>query len=421
MADTPLGTGTPPTRGRRRRLRPRRLIWMSVLGLVVCAVLVFMGFVVANRQPGEGVLPSVATTILGSRPTNVLLIGNNARNAKSPLTPGQADLIFVVHFDPVKHEVVLISIPRNVLVAYPNWRDPIPKVKSAFYMGGPQLAMQTVSKLIGMPVTKYVVTDFTSFAQAINAVGGLTVDVQAPIYDPIHSHAVFKAGVQHMNGAQVLAYIRVRQNQAGNGYRVNDFQRMSAAFGILTSLKHQVLAHLSPGEISNLLSLWTKDVATNLSQTQIAALAASSLHAQLVHVTVGEISDSMQLPTTPLPGINLEGGIEGAYYDVLTPQEIERVLGPYGATNPSTGLPPLPPRSSVHVVVGAGGQPLLARLQKAGIQATMGNVPASGGATLILYPQGELEAAMVVGRAVGQSNEQLQPANVPSIEVEPGS
>lgn len=421
MADTPLGTGTPPTRGRRRRVRPRRLVWMSVVAAVVCAVLVFMGFVVANRQPGEGVLPSVATTILGSKPTNVLLIGNNARDASSPLTPGQADLMFVVHFDPVKHEVVFISIPRNVLVAYPDWRDPIPKAKSAFFMGGPTLAMQTISKLTGMPISKYVVTDFSSFAQAINDVGGLTVDVKDPIYDPIHSHAVFKAGVQHMNGAQVLAYIRVRQNQAGNGYRVNDFQRMDAAFGVVSSLEHQVLAHLSPGEITNLLGLWTKDVATNLSQTQIAALAASSLHAKLVHLTVGQITDSMLLPTTPLPGINQEGGIEGAYYDIIPSQEIETALAPYGAQNPSTGLPPLPPASSVHVVVGSNGQLLLSRLQKAGVQATLGNVPASGGATIILYPRGDLEAAMVVGRAVGQGDEQLEPASVPTIEVEPGT
>jgi LCP family protein required for cell wall assembly len=429
MADTPLppspSTPTQPTPPRRRRHRGRPGPWrvaLLSLAAVLVALLAFAGVEVAvNRQPGEGLLPSLGSAILGSTPVNVLLIGNNARNATSPLSQGQADLLFVVHVDPARHQVVFISISRDVMVAYPGWDDPIPKIKSAFFMGGPQLAMQKVSQLTGLPISYYVVADFQGFAQAIDDVGGLWVNVKAPVYDPLHSGAVFKAGLQHMNGAQVLAYIRVRQNEAGNGYRVNDFQRMNAAFGIMDSLKHQILAHLSPGEVTNLLGLWMHDVATNLNEGQLAALAAEVLHAHLVHVTLGHLSDSMVLPSTALPGVNREGYIEGAYYDILTPQEILSQLAPYGSHNPTTGLPPLPPPSSVHAVVGGQDASLVSQLRAQGIQAALGNVPASSGVTQVLYPQGQLEAAEVVARAIGQSTEQLVPASVPVIEVEPGA
>jgi len=414
------GTGPGTGGGRRRRsgrYGPRVLA--AALAFIVLVIAAGAAEVLTKRTPGEGLGPSIATAVLGTEPTNILLIGNNARGATSPLAQGQGDILFLVHVDPVKHEVVFISIPRDTLVAYPQWNDPVPKIKSAFYMGGPQLAMQTASRLVGMPVQGYVVADFQGFAAAINAVGGLEIDIQYPIYDPIHSHAVFKAGLQHLNGADVLAYIRVRQNQAGNGYRVNDFQRMSAAYGIMGALKKQVLTHLSPGEIGRLLSIWQADAATNLNQAQLAALAATALHAKFVHLTLGSLADSMQLPTTALPGVNREGQIDGAYYDVISSQEIERQLAPYGAQNASTGLPPLPAPSTVKAMT--GNPTLLARLKAAGINAQSGPVPSTSGDTVVLYPPGDLAQAEVVGRAVAQSTEVLEPSSaVSEIEVEAG-
>ncbi len=396
------------------------MAWITAL-LAVLGIAALLSAVAAQRRPGEGITASLATTVLGPQPTNVLLIGNNARNASSPLTPGQADLLFVVHIDPVKHQVAFISIPRNVMVAMPGWRDPVPKIKGAFFMGGPQLAMREVSRLVGMPVTRYVVADFSGFAQAINDVGGLTIDVRQRIYDPTHSHAIFNPGVQHLDGAQVLAYVRVRQNEASDSYRVNDFQRMSAAYGVLSALRQQALSHLSPSEVLKLLALWHQAVATNLSQATMAALALASLHASFVHVTVGTLADSMVLPPTSLPGVNAEGFIDGAYYDVLTPTQILSALSRYGSTDPSTGLPPLPAPSTVRVLVGGGASTAASALTVAGIHATLAPLPASTGATQVLYPAGDLPAAELVGRIIGQGNEQLKPADVATIELEPGT
>lgn len=418
MESADAETGRVP---QRRRAGRRRRLAVGVAGLVLLGLIVGGVKVLTARQAGEGVTQALATSILGPQATNILLIGNNARGAESPLTPGQADLLFVIHVDPVKHEVAFISIPRNTLVALPHWNDPVPKIKGAFFMGGPALAMRKVSALTGLPIRYYVVADFAGFAQAINDVGGLTVDVRQPIDDPTHSGAVFQAGVQHMDGAQVLAYVRVRQNAAGNTYRTNDFQRMDAAYGVLAALKAQALSHLSPGEVLNLLTLWRRDVATNLGQATVAALALGALHASWSHVTVGTLADSMVLPPTALPGVNLEGAIEGAYYDIVTPAQIMAALAPFGSRDPSTGLPALPPPGAVQVLVGGGDSAMIAELQAAGIRASAGQLSASGGATLVLYPAGQLPAAEVVGRALGQSNEELVPAAVPTVEVEPGN
>jgi LCP family protein required for cell wall assembly len=406
---------------RRRRIRLGRVVALCA-GLVAVAGIAAGGArVLMRRRAGEGITQSVATSILGAQPTNILLIGNNARQADSPLTPGQADLLFVLHIDPVHHQVVFISIPRNVMIAYPSWNDPVPKIKGAFFMGGPALATRKVSELLGMPIQYYVVSDFSGFERAINAIGGLNVDVQQPIFDPTHSHAEFAAGVQHMDGAQLLAYVRVRQNAAGNTYRTNDFQRMDAAYGVLASIRSQALAHLGPGALSTLFSVWRQDVATNLTQKAVVGLAFGVLHATWTHVTIGSLADSMVLPPTALPGVNAEGRIDGAYYDIVTRHQILASLAPYGSRDPRTGLAPLPAPSTVAVEVSGNDAALVSRLRRAGLRATAASLPAAPGATLVLYPEGDLPAAEVVGRALGQSNEQLEPAAVGTIEVEPGN
>jgi LCP family protein required for cell wall assembly len=307
------------------------------------------------------------------------------------------------------------------MVAYPGWHDPIPKIKSAFLMGGPRLAVQEVASLTGLPIQHYVVADFQGFADAIDAVGGITVDIPARIYDPLHSGANFEPGVQHLDGAQALAWIRVRQNEAGNGYRVNDFQRMNAAVSLMRALEEQVVAHLSPGELTRLVGVWDKDVATDLSKSELVGLALELNHARIVHITLGSIRDSMDLMGAALPGVNAEGSFLGAYYDILTPAEIARDLAPiHPPRAPHTGLPPLPPPSSLHVLVtddGAGAT-LAAELARQGVHAVLSPLVPKVTTTTVVYPPGQLLAGMALGRAVGQGSEVVEEGAVPGLEVE---
>jgi LCP family protein required for cell wall assembly len=426
-----LPTGLPPARPpgpprRRRRAagpgggmrRPNRArLWFTAfLGVVLAGVAAVAVAVLVNRQPGQSLGQSVDSTLTevlqGGQEENLLLIGNNARDASTPLAPGQADLMVVVHFDPRHHTVTLISVPRDALVAYPGYHDPIPKLKSALLMGGPKMETQAVSRFLGMPIQGYVEADFSGFAQAINAVGGVWVDIPARLYDPLHSHANFEPGYQHLNGSQALAYIRIRQNAAGNGYRVNDFQRMQAAYQVLLALKHQVLSRLSPGGLSHLVGVLSRDFATNLSTSNLIGLAASADHATFSHVTVGSINDAMTLRSAPLPGVNSAGAIEGADYDVLTPAEIARAVAPYGGRNPTTGLPAFPPPQTLSVAVSntGEGQTAAANLRAAGFSVTLGGVaPTTNGTLVVTYPAGHLLDGLAVAHALGLSGAIVQP------------
>jgi LCP family protein required for cell wall assembly len=413
--------------------RSRRLMAAGAAALVVMVGGGFAAYRQIARSPagraalrgqfGHALTQGAAEAVLGDRPFNILLIGNNARGATNPLDPGQADLSYLVHVEPAQDQILFVPIPRDTMVAYRGWNDPIPKFKSAFLMGGPRLAMREASRLLGMPVQDYVATDFQGFVNAINAIGGVTVRIPGRLYDPLHSHANMKPGEHRLGGRVALAYVRIRQNQAGDGFRTNDFERMGAAFGLLAAVRHKVLRHASLAVALRLYAAWNRDVATNLSKAQLVGLALLAAHARLHALRLGSMADTMGISATALPGVNATGEIDGADYVILTDTQIARTLRRLGAHNPRTGLPGLPPPDRVAVTVSdtPDGQAIAAELRRQGLRVSLSTAVAGAtGPTQVLYPAGQLPAAEVVGRALAEGNEQLTEASVPTLEVEAG-
>ncbi len=159
----------------------------------------------------------------------VLVMGIDARPNEGMLA--RSDSMILVRLDPQQHVVALMSIPRDLWVSIPGGGEG--KINSAFYLGeaagaggGPALARQTVSTLLGIPINAHAVVDFRGFRGLIDAIAGITVDVPTELYDPQfptedygYMTAHFMPGPQHMNGDQALIYSRVRHPDS-------DFQRM---------------------------------------------------------------------------------------------------------------------------------------------------------------------------------------------------
>jgi LCP family protein required for cell wall assembly len=411
----------------KRRFRVRaKFVWLLVILLVLVGGGAFaMSWFSHSSAPGGGTAPKLTQNV----PYNILLIGNNARQAQGPLSlgtsGGEADILIVVHINPKTDTITLISIPRDLLIALPGWRDSIPKIKESFFLGltqsaqrGPQLAMQVVSHFTGMPIHAYIATDFQGFVDAVNAVGCVNIYIPARLYDPLHSKADFTKGWHCLSGTWALAYIRIRQNAAGNSFRTNDFQRMGAEQQVLLALKDKLLKNKVQAalHLPALVSAWSKDVATNLSPSQLLSLGMTAAHAHLQKVTLGSIADSMQLSPMPLPGINAENAIEGAYYDVLDAANVTKALKPYGSTGAWTGLPPFPAPQNVPVVV-YGSQYVLSELQKAGYPATYGGPYTGSGVITIVFPNGSPTSGFVVARTIGTATEMVKPGAVTQVTV----
>jgi LCP family protein required for cell wall assembly len=409
-------------------LRPGRRTAI-VAGCIALALLLLLALAVFSnfgRQITGGITARIA---MGNSPVNVLLIANNARDvaADDPLglgsAAGQADVIILARLDPGAHTIYAITIPRDTLFAQPGWHDTVPKIKTLFFMGdqetpprGPQYLAKAVERLTGLPVDGYIVANFAGFKEAVNLVGGITVDVKARVYDPQNSGADFEPGVQHMNGAQALAFVRVRQNEAGNDYRVNDFQRMQAEVQVLGLLRNKLLDPLrAPRLIPMFVARMKRDVATNLSQDRLIRIGIAMAGAPVFQIPLGSVADSMQLAPATVAGVNAEGRIDGADYDVLDPSEIQQRLAQFGSHFSSTGLPAQPAPKSVAVVL-YGTSHMALHFKHLGFSRTVLEGSATG-QNEVIYPEGGAPAAWLVARALGTGEVYVTPGSVDAITV----
>jgi LCP family protein required for cell wall assembly len=155
------------------------------------------------------------------QPVTVLLLGVDRRPDEPG--PSRSDAIIVLRIDPARQRVAMLSLPRDLIVDIPGYgyaRINAASVYGELYPelgGGVELERQTVSNLLGIPIDYVVLVDFNGFIGAIDALGGIDVDVEKELYDPEYPtmdygymEAYFPPGPTHMDGATALIYSRVR-------------------------------------------------------------------------------------------------------------------------------------------------------------------------------------------------------------------
>lgn len=186
---------------------------------------------------------------------NVMLLG-----VGGPNHPGGtlADTIMVVSIDPKTKQAAALSIPRDFYVPIGDvQRFGHSKVNAShaygeqtkYPGGGPALTKQTLENVLDLPIHYFVRADFFGFKKAIDAVGGVDVNVEKPLYDPYYPTDSFNgttmlrisAGRQHMNGDLALKFARSRQT-------TSDFDRAARQQLVLLALKEKVF---SLGTLSN--------------------------------------------------------------------------------------------------------------------------------------------------------------------------
>jgi LCP family protein required for cell wall assembly len=404
--------------------RPKTLGRRTLAIIVACVALVIIVGIVILWRPGKHYAGTIAARLtMGDQPVDILLIANNGRDLKAsdPLglgsAAGQADVILLARVDPKAHAIYAITIPRDALIAQPQWHNSVPKIKTLFFMGdqetpprGPLYLSQAVAALTGLPVDGYIAANFAGFKEAVDFAGGLTVNVKQRIYDPQYSHADFRPGVQHMNGAQALAFIRVRQNAAGNSYRVNDYERMQAEVQVLGLLRDKLL---DPLRASTLLPAFVDhmkhDVATSFPHDQLVRIGVAMAGAPVFQVPLGSVGDSMVLARASVPGINHSGTIDEAEYVVLDPSEVRHHLAEFGSHSSSTGLPPFADPATVHIDL-HGSKHLALHFEHLGYV----HVRVVGGPTgekRVVYPSAQPATGWQVARAMGVGNVYVQPGD----------
>jgi polyisoprenyl-teichoic acid--peptidoglycan teichoic acid transferase len=213
---------------------------------------------------------------------NFLLLG---RGGDGHDGPDLTDTILVASIDPVNKTTTLVSVPRDLWVTVPGYGQM--KINSVFANAkyhslnlnskdkakaesdGINLAEQEVTQVLGIPIHYYVLMDFQAFKEAVDAVGGVDVNVPEDLVDPTmawenHWNSVLaKKGMDHMDGTQALLYVRSRHGSARGDFDRTERQRL-----LIEALSQKVLSagtYTNPLKISQLMSAFGDHVSTDLS------------------------------------------------------------------------------------------------------------------------------------------------------------
>jgi LCP family protein required for cell wall assembly len=117
--------------------------------------------------------------------------------------------------------ISVLSIPRDTWAKIPghNWD----KINHAYAFGGMQMSHKVVENLLGIPVDYTLAINSHGLAGMIDALGGVTIDVEKRMYysDPYDDDGGLfinlKPGVQRMDGKTALQYVRFRDDEGDIG------------------------------------------------------------------------------------------------------------------------------------------------------------------------------------------------------------
>jgi len=212
----------------RGRARHRRLRW--VLGSVAAVLVVLVGGTAGyawylnheiHRIDVRGLI-GVPTTGADAGTENILLVGSTDRCAlkvqnaayglcSQGVNGVNSDVVMLLHLNPATHAVSILSIPRDLFV--PNARSTgANKIDAALYEGPSQL-VAAINENLGIPIQHYVVLNFDTFANVVDALGGVKMYFPEPVYDAYSGLKVLTPGCVSLDGLHALQVVRARHLQ----------------------------------------------------------------------------------------------------------------------------------------------------------------------------------------------------------------
>ena len=254
------------------------VITSLVFSLLLCAgvitgALYYISVQTRMAAPAEDVperMISPEEALAPQEPYTIALLGTDARQ---PDVRDRTDTIILARVEPATRQVWMVSIPRDTKVEIPGYGTR--KINAAHAYGGPELAIEVIEELTGQHIDHYMTINFFGFEEVIDALGGVTLDVPNTIegekaaladFTSDKSASRIEAGLQHLDGAHALTFVRYR------GYIDGDFGRTYAQQMFFRAVLDQI-DEVSLVRVPGLVDAIASNVETNLTPIQLAQVA----------------------------------------------------------------------------------------------------------------------------------------------------
>ncbi|HAX73175.1 MAG TPA: LytR family transcriptional regulator [Firmicutes bacterium] len=207
---------------------------------------------------------------------NVALFGLDCRT--TDYSGCRSDAMMILSYKPTTNEVLVTSVQRDTYVEIMD--HGYDKINHSYAYGGAALAIQTLNRSFDLDISQYITVDFWAVEKVIDAVGGITVEVDDEEFlyinkyvkelnnkspDDTKSELLAQAGSQLLNGRQAVAYMRIRYTANG------DFGRMGRQREVMELALDQ-MKNLSLTQMLKVVDELLPTIKTNLPKSEVVAM-----------------------------------------------------------------------------------------------------------------------------------------------------
>ncbi len=208
--------------------------------------------------------------------------------------PGRPDAIMLLLLPKDRQAAAVVSIPRDTLVPIDSYGNE-ERINALYRDSNPARVVSAVYYLTGITPDRWVSVDFKGFVNVVDRLGGVDMLVEDDMYvwDDLNGrHFFIPEGLQHMDGATALMYVRFRGDAMG------DINRTSRQIRFLKTLASQAAQWNTVGEISGIISDVKDSFKTDMSEGE-----GMSLGLRLLKIGISN-----------LDGFTVPGAFEGPYW-----------------------------------------------------------------------------------------------------------
>lgn len=337
------------------RPAPRRRARRVLVGLGVAVAVLLgatgAGIYLLSEHIGDNVgrVPNVFGSLdVAQRPAagpglTFLLMGSDTR-APAPTTgtdaaPGvdagseRSDVIMLAQLSADRTSAAVVSIPRDSWVDIPG--HGMGKINAAFAYGGAPLLVRTVEQLTNVHVDHFGAIDFAGFQGMVDAVGGIDVQIR---HATQNFGVPFAAGLNHLDGARALVYVRQRYDLPDGDIDRAKRQQNALRAVLAKAVTGGILA--DPVKLYRFLDVTSRSVSVDdtLTNGDFRALALESR---------GLRPSAVTFLTAPVRGLGRQGAQSVVYLDDARCAQVWEALrdgtaSRYAATHPADRLGDVP-------------------------------------------------------------------------------
>ncbi|VDK14793.1 Biofilm regulatory protein A precursor [Oenococcus sicerae] len=189
---------------------------------------------------------NVDSVLSNSKPVSILLMGTDTGELGRTWV-GRTDSMMLITINPKTKKTLIMSIPRDSMIAIPGYEDTFPQKINAAYeypangKGHPETTINTIEKWLDVPIDFYGIINMNALETIVNKAGGVSVSSpltfsysQDTAHDyGAHLYSFTKNSTQYkyydngstltktsntMDGAAALAFSRMRYNDPLGDY-----------------------------------------------------------------------------------------------------------------------------------------------------------------------------------------------------------